>query len=64
MEGCISVLGDLQFIVQRYKSLGTDDKSSWDRLRLGGEDISEIRSRLSLNITLLTAFRRFVFRTR
>lgn len=64
LDGCISVLADLQFIIQRYHSLGTDDKSSWDRLRLGGEDISEIRSRLSLNIMLLTAFRRFVSRPR
>ena len=61
LDGCISVLADLQFIVQKYQSLGTDDKSSWDRLRLGGEDIAEIRSRLVLNIMLLTAFRRFVF---
>ena len=61
LDGCISVLADLQYIVQKYQSLGTDDKSSWDRLRLGGEDIAEIRSRLVFNITLLTAFRRFAF---
>lgn len=59
LDGCISVLADLQYIIQKYQSLGTDDKSAWDRLRLGGEDIAEIRSRLVLNITLLTAFRRF-----
>ena len=61
LDGCVSVLADLQFIVQKYQSLGTDDISSWDRLRLGGEDIAEIRSRLGLNIMLLTAFRRCVF---
>ena len=61
LDGCISVLADLQYIVQKYQSLGTDEKSSWDRLRLGSEDIAEIRSRLALNITLLTAFRRFAF---
>ena len=60
LDGCVSVLADLQFIVQRYQSLGTDDQKLWDRLRLGGEDIAEIRSRLVLNIMLLTAFRRFV----
>ena len=58
LDGCVSVLADLQFIIQKYQSLGTDDKSAWDRLRLGGEDIAEIRSRLVFNITLLTAFRR------
>lgn len=61
LDGCTSVLADLQYIVQKYHSLGTDEKSSWDRLRLGGEDIAEIRSRLVFNITLLTAFRRFAF---
>ena len=61
LDGCISVLADLQYIVQKYQSLGTDERSTWDRLRLGGEDIAEIRSRLALNITLLTAFRRFAF---
>ena len=61
LDGCVSVLADLQFIVQRYQSLGTDDQRLWDRLRLGGEDIAEIRSRLMLNVMLLTAFRRFVF---
>ncbi len=59
LDGCVSVLADLQYIVQKYQSLGTDEKSSWDRLRLGNEDIAEIRSRLVCNITLLTAFRRF-----
>ncbi|KAL9611965.1 MAG: hypothetical protein Q9167_003405 [Letrouitia subvulpina] len=46
LDGCISVLADLQYIVQKYHSLGTDEKSSWDRLRLGGEDIAEIRKGL------------------
>ena len=64
LDGCISVLADLQYIVQRYQSLGTDDKSSWDRLKLSGEDIAEIRSRLVFNITLLTAFKRFAFWSR
>ena len=60
LDGCVRVLADLQYIVQRYQSLGTDDQRLWDRLRLGGEDITEIRTRLGLNIMLLTAFRRFV----
>ena len=61
LDGCIRVLADLQYIVQKYQSLGTDEKRAWDRLRLGGEDLAEIRGRLVFNITLLTAFRRFAF---
>lgn len=58
LDGCVKVLDDLQFIVQRYQSLGTEDKSAWDRLKLGSEDIGEIRTRLGLNVTLLGTFRR------
>ena len=56
----MSVLADLQFVVQKYVSLDTDEKSAWDRFRLGNEDIDEIRGRLVYNMTLLTSFRRFV----
>lgn len=59
LKGCISVLADLQYIVQKYHSLGTEEKKSWDRFRLGNEDIAEIRERLRDNVLLLTAFRRY-----
>ncbi len=61
LVGFMSVLKDLQYIVEKYQSLGTEERSSWDRLKFGSEDIAEIRSRLVINITLLTAFRRFAF---
>ena len=60
LKGCISVLADLQFIVQKYHSLGSEEKKVWDRFRLGSEDIGEIRERIRDNVMLLTAFRRYV----
>lgn len=62
LDGCYSVLTDLEYIIDKYQSLGTNDKSPWDRMRLGSEDIAEIRGRLVLNVTLLTAFGRLVKR--
>lgn len=61
MAGFDSVLHDLQYVVQQYQSLGTTDRNAWDQLRFGNEDIAEIRSRLIMNMSLLTTFRRFAF---
>ena len=61
LAGFSSVLRDLQYVVGKYQSLGTDDKSAWDQLKFGNEDISEIRSRLVMNMSFLTTFRRFAF---
>ena len=55
-EGCKNVLVDLQDLVKRYESLGTQSKRTWDRMRWGNEDVAEIRARLTSNISLLTAF--------
>lgn len=54
--GCEKVLIDLQTLVKRYESLGTQSKRTWDRMRWGNEDVAEIRARLTSNISLLTAF--------
>ena len=55
-DGCYRVLVDLQGLVEKYESLGTQTKRTWDRMRWGNEDIAEIRARLTSNITILTAF--------
>ena len=61
LAGFSSVLRDLQYVVGKYQSLGTNDKSAWDQLKFGNEDIAEIRSRLVMNMSFLTTFRRFAF---
>lgn len=55
-DGCDKVLVDLQSLVEKYESLGTQSKRTWDRMGWGNEDIAEIRARLTSNITVLTAF--------
>ncbi len=55
-EGCDKVLVDLQRLVEKYESLGTQTKRTWDRMKWGKEDIAEIRTRLISNIAILTAF--------
>lgn len=55
-DGCRAVLNDLQCILDKYKSLGTKTKRTWDRLGWGSKDIAELRSRLISNTVLLTTF--------
>ena len=61
LAGFSSVLHDLQYVVGKYESLGTHNRSAWDQLKFGNEDISEIRSRLVMQMQFLTTFRRFAF---
>jgi hypothetical protein len=60
VDGCSSVLKDLDHLVDKYQSLGTQSKRTWDRLRYGNEDVPELRARLISNTVLLTAWIRCV----
>ncbi|MCJ1469996.1 hypothetical protein MMC07_008641 [Pseudocyphellaria aurata] len=53
-NGCRVVLEDLQSSLDRYNSLGTKNKRTWDRLGWGSRDIAEFRSRLISNTVMLT----------
>ena len=58
-DGCYRVLKDLDNLVQKYQSLGTQSKRAWDRMRWGAEDIVQLRARLMSNTGLLTAWIRY-----
>ena len=55
-ENCNRVLRDLQSIADRYRSLGTKSRRTWDRVSWGKEDIANLRSRLISGTALLNAF--------
>lgn len=57
VDGCNGVLTELQTLLHKYKSLGTQSKRTWDRLRWGKEPIEKIRLRLVSHVSLLTSFR-------
>lgn len=57
-HSCNCVLEDLQALVKKYESLGSQSKRIWDRMRWGSNDIAELRARLTSNTVLLTAFMR------
>lgn len=55
-DGCDKVLVDLQSLVDKYESLGTQSKRTWDRMKWGNEDIADIRARLISSTTMLNTF--------
>jgi hypothetical protein len=55
-DGCLRVLNDLDTLFQKYHSLGTQGRRTWDRMRWGSEDLVELRLRLISNTGLLTAW--------
>ena len=56
MRNCAEVLRELQQLLTRYKSLGTKQKRTWDRIKFGSEDVQEIRDKLMFHTSALTLF--------
>jgi hypothetical protein len=59
-DGCYCVLKDLDNLLKKYQSLGTQSKRTWDRMRWDTKDVEELRARMSSNAGLLTAWIRCV----
>ena len=56
INGCKSVLQELEELLQKYKSLGTQSRRTWDRLRWGRGPVKDIRQRLVSSTASLTSF--------
>ncbi|KAJ7745703.1 hypothetical protein B0H16DRAFT_1321530 [Mycena metata] len=56
MDGCYHSLQELDALHTRYESLNTQSQRTWDRMRYGLKDLSEVRQRLISNTTMLTGF--------
>ena len=55
-DGCHGVLNDLDALLQKYDSLGTRSKMSWDRMGYATKNTAELRSRLISHTLLLSSF--------
>ena len=56
VEACTEVLQELEELLMKYKSLGTQSKRTWDRLRWSNDQVESIRLRVISNSSLLTSF--------
>ena len=62
LQGCQSVLEDLDALIEKYQGLASVNKRQvFARVKIGMEDITALRTRLISNTTLLNSFiQRFV----
>jgi hypothetical protein len=58
-DGCKDVLEELSKIVQKYETLGTDNKNTWQQMKWYCNDIAEIRLRLLSSGGDLNGFLRY-----
>jgi hypothetical protein len=56
MENCSEVVTELDDIVKRYKSLGMSRRKNLDRFRLGNKNLGDLRDRLTLHVSALSAY--------
>ena len=55
-DGCDRVLKEVEGLLKKYESLGTKSQRTWDRMKWGAEGISNVRTRLISNISMLSAY--------
>lgn len=53
---CESVVTELEGVLKKYKSLGTSRRRNWDRIRMGNQDLDELRGKLAARTAALSAF--------
>ncbi|KAJ7474447.1 hypothetical protein B0H11DRAFT_2035469 [Mycena galericulata] len=56
IAGCNNSLEDLKALHSRYESLSTQTQRTWDRMRFGLKDLSDVRQRLVSSATMLASF--------
>lgn len=54
-NGCFDVLKEMEGLISRYRSLGTNRVQKWRWIGLGSRRVPGIRQRLNSNIGLLTS---------
>lgn len=56
MDNLNGVLGEIEDIVKRYRSLGRDQKKTWHRVGFANEDLAGLRAKLSIHISSINLF--------
>ena len=50
------VLKELETLLEKYDSLGTQSQRTWDRMRWGMEDVKRLREQLTSSTAMLSIF--------
>ena len=54
VKNCRSVLQQLEKLLSKYKSLGTDRKRVWDRIKFGREGLQDLREKLTFHTSAIS----------
>jgi hypothetical protein len=55
-KSCYTVVVELEEVLNKYKSLGTNRRKNWDRIRLGNRNLDGLNRRLIRKTTSLSAY--------
>jgi hypothetical protein len=55
-DGCFAVLMDVQGLIEKYENMNTQGKRTWERVKWGTENVTELRARLTSNAAFLNTF--------
>ena len=55
-ESCHTLVVELEEVLDKYKSLGTNRRKNWDRIRLGNRNLDDLNKRLVRKTTSLSAY--------
>lgn len=53
-ENCSDILEEFQQLLHTYRSLGTNSKRTWDRVKFRSTDVQGIRNRLAVHVSSIT----------
>jgi hypothetical protein len=56
LENSAAIVTQLNDVIVRFQNLGRSRRRNWDRLKLANRNLGEMRSKLTLHISLLSAF--------
>ena len=55
-KSCHTLVVELEEVLDKYKSLGTNRRKNWDRIRLGNRNLDDLNKRLVGKMTSLSAY--------
>lgn len=55
-ESCRSTVVELEGVLSKYKSLSTNRRKNWDKIRMGNEDVNGLGIKLAQRVSSLAAF--------
>lgn len=56
LKNCRAVLRQLEWLLTKYKRLGTQSRRTWDRIKFGSEGLQDVREKLTFHTSAISLF--------